>query len=215
MKTEVRSAQIRRFAAAVLCLGSILAGMSLFRIVPVEAQEQAKQKTDAVAVVSDLDDIERLRVINPLQLQPDQIDKLVAALTNAQADYDKKVNALGASIFVASASEVHEVRKRALAGVAIPRDFDDRMKKLQADFLKQRDDLNTANIKIVAAACRGILSTKQISIATKMERDQYEKDHPDIKTATDAQLFNLYCVDVFISNLRSIPLLRDVRAAAK
>jgi hypothetical protein len=181
----------------------------------VHAQEKppAKAEATATAVVSDLDDIDRLRVLNPLKLEPDQLDKLAVALTTAQAEYDKKVNALGVSIFASSASEARAVKKDTLGGAPIPKDFDDKMKKLQADFLKKRDDLNVENIKNVGVACRVVLTDKQVTVATKMERDQWEKDHPDAKNATDNQLFNLYCVDMFISNPKIVALLKEMRAA--
>jgi hypothetical protein len=179
------------------------------------AQDKPPAKTDATMIVSDLDDIERLRALNPLKLQPEQLDKLIAALKTAQTDYDKKVNAIGASVFGPAGSEVREVKKQTLAGNAIPKEFDEKMKKLQADFLKQRDDLNTANIVGVSAAVKAILTDKQVAAATKLERDQWDKDHPGGKGATDAQLFNLYCLDMFISGARTVPLLEEVRAAAK
>src|SRR6185437_14245466 len=98
-----------------------------------------------------------------------------------QTEYDAKVNALGASIFGPTASEVRDVKKAALAGSAIPKAFDDKMRKLQEDFFKQRDDLNTANIKAVSAACKAVLTEKQVATATKLERDQWNKDHADGK----------------------------------
>ena len=201
--------------AASLGLVLFLAGWALFGGATVRAQDKPATKLDAAAIVSDLDDIERLRVINPLKLQPDQMDKLITALTSAQADYDKKVNTLGTTIFGSSGAEIHNVRAKALSGAEIPKEFDDKIKKLQSDFLKQRDDLNIENIKRVAAVCRIALTDKQIAVATKMERDEYTKNHSDAKSVTDVQLFNLYCVDVFISNPRVVAQLKDARAAAK
>jgi len=202
-------------AVAALGLAAALTCGALLRGSAVAAQEKAAAKSDATAIVIDLDDIERLRALTPLKLQPEQIDKLIAALTTAQTDYEAKVNALGTTIFASSAAEVRDVKKQALSGTAIPSAFDEKMRKLQADFLKQRDDLNTANIKAVAAACKAVLTDKQVATATKLERDQWNKDHSDAKGATDSQLYNLYCVDLFISSPRSIPLLKEMRAAAK
>jgi hypothetical protein len=67
----------------------------------------------------------------------------------------------------------------------------------------------------VAAAVKTILNDKQVATATKLERDQWNKDHPGDKSATDSQLFNLYCLDMFISGARTVPFLEEVRAAAK
>ncbi len=211
----VGAPQAARAAVIALGLAAVLAGSVFPRGSSVAAQEKATAKPDAAAIVVDLDDIERLRALIPLKLQPEQVDKLIVALTTAQKDYDTKVNALGTTIFGSSASEVRDVKKQALTGTAIPAAFDDKMRKLQADFLKQRDDLNTANIKAVAAACKAILTDQQVATATKLERDQWNKDHTDSKGVTDSQLYNLYCVDLFISSPRSVPLLKEMRAAAK
>jgi hypothetical protein len=216
---QISSRQTRAWRAGVAlaaaCLATTMFGGPALRGGRALAQEKPTDKQAATAVVADLDDIDRLRVLNPLKLEPDQIDKLVAALTSAQADYEKKVNSLGAGTFGPVASEARDVKRQVLTGGAIPRDFDDKIKKIQTDFLKQRDDLNTANIKAVAAACRSVLTDRQVTVATKLERDQWNKDHPDVKDATDTQLFNLYCVDLFIANPRAIPLLKEMRAAAK
>ena len=218
MNSSFMPGRARRFAVATvlaLAMAVGLIGSAHLHGSSVAAQEKAAAKLDPSAIVVDLDDIEKLRALIPLKLQPDQLDKLAAALTAAQTDYDAKVTALGSSVFGSSASEIRDVKKQALTGAPIPKDFDDKMKRLQADFLKQRDDLNTANIKTVAAACKAILTDAQVATATKLERDQWNKDHPTIKDATDTQLYNLYCVDLFISNPRAIPLLKEMRAAAK
>jgi len=217
MSSFMNSIRRQRSAAYFAALGLALAfAFNTFAHSGVaHAQDKPAAKTDATLIVADLDDIERLRSLNPLKLQPDQVDKLIAAMKSAQADYDKKVNALGSTVFGPTASEVRDMKKQVLAGNAIPKDFDEKMKKLQADFLKQRDDLNTANIVSVSAAVKAILTDKQVATATKLERDQWDKDHPGGKGATDTQLFNLYCLDIFISGTRTVPLLEEVRAAVK
>jgi len=205
--------QIARRLLLYLGVGSVVAIAALIWNGSVAADE--KSKAEAAAIVADLDDIERLRALNPLKLEPDQLDKLVAALTKAQTEYDTKINTLGMSIFGSSAAEARDVKKQALVGTPIPKDFDDKVKRLQTEFLKQRDTINTNNITHVADLCKMVLTDKQVAVATKLERDQWEKDHPDIKNATDAQLYNLYCLDVFISGSRTVALLKEMRAAAK
>lgn len=199
----------------VACVVSALIGGAALHGSHVDAQEKPPVKSDAAAIVVELDDIDRLRVLNPLKLQPDQLDKLATALSSAQADYDKKVKALGEAVFGPTAGEVQAMKKQVLGGGAVPKEFEDKIKKLQADFLKQRDELNTANIQHVASACKMVLTDTQVAAATKLERDQWEKDHTDSKNVTDTQLFNLYCVDMFISNPRAVPLLKEMRAAVK
>lgn len=202
---------------ASLCLLSTICVSALLRTDSARAQDpNGGGSASATAIVSDLDDIDRLRVLNPLKLTPDQMDKLIAALTAAQADYDKKVNALGASLLAPTAGEVRTMKKQVLGGAAIPKEFDDKIKKLQADFLKQRDGLNAENIQRVSGVCKVILTEKQAADATKQERDAWEVDHPSAKSkATDAQLFNLFVVDTFISYSRIIPLLKEMKAGGQ
>ena len=213
-RASQRASRVRSGVLAASLILSLAMGIwALGHVSTVGAQEKPAAKTEAVAVVSDLEDIERLRVLNALKMQPDQVDKLIAALATAQAEYDRKVNDLGSSIFASTASEVRDVKKKMLGGAALPKDFEDKMKKLQIDFLKKRDDLNVENIKSVGVACRIVLTDTQVATATRMERELWEKEHPDAKGATDNQLFNLYCVDMFISNPRIVPLLKEVKAA--
>ena len=178
------------------------------------AQEQNPPgASSAAAIVNDLDDIDRLRVLNPLKLTSDQMDKLIAALTAAQADYDKKVNALGATLLAPNAEEVRTTKRQVLGGAPVPKEFDDKIKKLQSDFLKQRDGLNAENIQRVSGVCKVILTEKQTAEATKQERDVWEAAHPNTKKSSDAQLFNLFVVDTFISYPRIVPLLKEMKAA--
>src|SRR5258708_1950678 len=59
---------------------------------PAVAQSQDASKATATAqeLAEAVDDIDRLRVLNPLKLTADQLDQLASGLTTIRADYDKK-----------------------------------------------------------------------------------------------------------------------------
>ena len=87
MNSSLYARRARRFAvAAVVALGMAagLIGSAHLHGNSVAAQEKAAAKPDPTAIVIDLDDLERLRALVPLKLQPGQVDKLIAAL-NARA----------------------------------------------------------------------------------------------------------------------------------
>lgn len=195
----------RLLIATVVCLTLICSRQA-------RAQD-TKPKVDATAIVLDLEDIDRLRSMAPLKITAEQAGKLAQALDSARTEYDKKVTELGTRVFGPLMQEARDIRKQMLAGGELPREFDDKVAAAQADFLKQRNTINTENIQKVATAVKGILTESQAALATKMERREWEKEHPDAKNATDGQLFNLYCVDVFISNPRAGALLKEIKGS--
>src|SRR5438874_357341 len=59
--------------------------------------QSASAQTDVfpkeiIALFDDINDIDKMRVLNPLKLTGDQLDKLIAAMKKAQDDYNKKLS---------------------------------------------------------------------------------------------------------------------------
>ncbi len=173
--------------------------------------DKASKEVEALKV--DLDDLDALHVLLPLKFTPEQMDKLIAAISSAKADYDKKYNALSGAPLLKIADEIRETRKKAVAGTPIPTAFDDRIRALQAEFYPKRADLDTANVVALSAAVKPILTADQIALCTKMETEAYKRNKRYNEKTTDAQFFNAYVLDIFISNPRIVPLLKDMRAA--
>ena len=103
----------------------------------------------------------------------------------------------------------------AITGKLSTKEFDDRIKKLQSDFLAQRDVLNRQNILRMSGEVTTILTKSQRASVAKMERDVLEKLHRFREGTTEGQLFNAYVVDMFINTVRIVPLLKDLKAAAE
>src|ERR1051325_11023201 len=78
-----------------------------------EAETNGRPTREAQALLDALDDIDTLRSLTPLKLSADQIDKLIAAVTAAKADYDKKVTALASGPVLKMADDIREARKQA------------------------------------------------------------------------------------------------------
>ena len=177
-----------------------------------QAQEPAVAA--ALALVGDVDDIDRLRSLNPLKLTGDQIDKLLAYLPTAQADYDKQLTILVSSPLKEMSEEIKTTKKLMLAGGTVPKVFDTKVKKIQMEYLDKKSQLYIDYIGKVTAECRKIMDEDQIASATKLEKTEYEKSHPGVK-ATDSQLYNQFVVDTFMGYYRIIPLLKEMKSSAK
>jgi hypothetical protein len=220
-------AMFTRIHPAVSRLTSLMAAISVlgagglafyFTAHPAGAQGQAatdsgQTSKEVQALQVELDDLDTLHVLLPMKFTPEQMDKLVAAISSAKADYDKKYAALSSAPLLKMADEIRETRKKAIAGTAIPTTFDDRVKGIQADFNTKRVELDTNNIVALSAVVKPIFTADQIALCTKMEIDAYKRNKRYSDKATDAQFFNAYVLDVFVGNPRTVPLLKEMRAA--
>lgn len=209
---------VSRLAPALTVVSLLVGGLGALHLSSHPARAQAPTNSGQSAKeVQDLqlalDDIDTLHVLLPLKLTPVQMDKLVAAISTAKAEYEKKLPALSNAPLLKMADEIRDMRKKAIAGTPVPSTFDDRIKGIQADFDAKRLELNTANILAVSNACKPILNADQIALCAKMEIDAYKRNKRYNDKATDAQYFNAYVVDVFIGNPRVMPLLKEMRAA--
>ncbi|HLK57364.1 MAG TPA: hypothetical protein VKU00_12415 [Chthonomonadaceae bacterium] len=180
-----------------------------------ETETNGRPTKEAQALLDALDDIDLLRSLTPLKLTPDQIDKLVAAIGAAKADYDKQVTTLVSGPVVKLSDEIRAMHKQALAGKGSTKEFDDKIKKMQSDFLSQRDKLNQQNILRMSGEVSKILTSSQRATVAKMEKDVLVKLNNYREGTTEAQLFNAYVVDVFINTGRIVPILKDLKAATE
>lgn len=229
LPTGRRNRDVRRRILSVLrCVsaGAVFAG-GLLMITPNRAATQTPpsppDKTAAATpdpsmpspatlkLFDEIDDIDKLRVLNPLKLTTDQMDKLADMITKAKAVYDKKVAAIATTRVVAMADEIHAVKKATLAGGEIPTAFDDKVKKIQDDFLAQRDKINAENFKSLIDQSRTILNESQIATCIKLAKTV--KPANVTVTTPDDRWFNVYVLDVFINYPRIVPLLKEMKVA--
>jgi len=185
---------------------------------PARAQGQtapasAQPSKDVQELQTALDDLDALHVLLPLKLTAEQMDKIAAAITSAKTEYDKQYAALSNGSLLKMADEIRETRKKAIAGTPVPAAFDTRIQGLQAELNTKRVDMDTKNLVALSGVIKPILTADQIAICAKLEVDAYKRNKRYNEKTTDAQFFNAYVLDVFISNPRAVTLLKEMRAS--
>jgi len=180
---------------------------------PTPAGQQTPEVSakQAQEIKDELDEISILRYLNVLQLTPIQMDQLINAVTFETSAYQTKLNTLGATPFLKMLDEIHTVHQQALKGGDIPKEFMDRVKKIEDDFIAKREQLYAQYIKNLTAAYRRILKPEQITAVVSLLR---ENAGQEIK-GTDDQFLNAFSVQVLLGNARAMPVLKEMRAAAK
>jgi hypothetical protein len=168
---------------------------------------------DVAILREDLTDIDHLRFLSPLKLTPDQLDRLIAALETARAEYDRKVKELAEPLMRSMSDEIRAVKRQALAGSDPPKEFDDKVRKMEADFLKKRAEVNNQNLAKLGTKFREIVTDQQAETAMKLAKDSATQGGKDAK-GSDAQWINFYVLNVFLdNNPRIVPLLKELRKA--
>ncbi len=207
--------RLSSLTAVLLLLGGGIAALHLSsHSARAQAPPNPTQPSKAVEdLLLELDDLDTLHILLPLKLTPEQMDKLIPMFTTAKTDFDKKSAALTSAALLKMADEIRATRKKAIAGTAIPTEFDDRVKAIQMEVAGKRKELDTTNIVAVSNACKTILNADQYALCAKMETDAYKRNKRYNDKATVAQYFNAYVMDAFIANPRTIPLLKEMRAA--
>jgi hypothetical protein len=164
--------------------------------------------TEVVALFDDINDIDKLRVINALKLSDDQIEQIISALKQFQGAYNKVLADSVVPPVKEIAKEIKETRARMLKGASVPSDLDDKVKKLQDAYIKKRDAVEYNTLKGTADAIKKILSSSQVATAASLAK----KATPSAK-GEDDKFFNLYVMNVFLRYTRIVLLLEDVRKA--
>ncbi len=176
---------------------------------------EQQDKSSVTDLLDELDDIDFVRSLTPLKLSPDQIDKLIAVITDAKTQYDKKIADLSSSTIGAMADEIHKRHKDAVAGGPVSGTFDKKVQQVMKDFYAKRDTLNADNIVTMSAACGKILTADQKMKAEQLEKDTLVKLGKKLDPSnTDSMYLNLYVVDIFIGYRRIVPLLKELKPSA-
>ncbi len=186
---------------------------------PVRARAQGQESPPPSSKEIDqlydmLDDINKLNVLNPLKLTPDQLDKLIAVADATATDYAQKVAALKAQSIHDLAKEIRATKQRAVAGGEITQSFLTQIISRSDSLAKKRDDLDINTWVAMIAKVRQILTPDQYNTAIKEIRTQADKE-PDINShGKPEQWFNMFVLQVFLKYPRIVPLLKEMRAAA-
>ncbi|MCL5284030.1 MAG: hypothetical protein M1330_04895 [Armatimonadetes bacterium] len=159
----------------------------------------------AADLFTEIADIDKLRILNPLGLTADEIQQLVTIIKSAQVKYNQKLVKLAVDPLEKLATQIHQTKQQALTGAPIPKDFDQQIKDLQSKFEKERTDLDNQTLTSLADQIHSVVTDKQF----KMMVDQARKVEPNSK-GTDQQYFNLFVREVFIRYPRIVTLLEQM-----
>jgi len=165
------------------------------------------------SLFNDISDIDKLRILNPLELTPEQIDRLIVVIKRAQDDYNRKLADAAVPPIRKIAGEIKETRRKLLTGGSVPKDLDDKVKKIQADFMEKHRQQRNVTLKGLSDAVREVLTKKQVATATSLARNFLDEEGRTSSKTTDAQYFNYYVLQTFILYPRILPLLEDMKKA--
>lgn len=191
-----------------LCLALMLSiGLGVC-LTHADAQEDPIMPPETAQIFDWIDDIDKMRILNPVNLTADQLDKIIPFLQKRQKEYNRRIIELAVEPLKAIADDIKNTRTKLLAGGSVPADLDDRIKRLQRQFADQRKVEQDKNLKLVADTIKSVLTTEQYKDIVAMAR----RDFTDMK-GTDEQFYNLWIRETIIAYPRIIPLLQDMRNA--
>ncbi len=175
---------------------------------PATAQDDPVMPRETEAIFAHIDDLDKLRLLNPLNLTAGQLDKIIPLIKERQKAYNRRIIELAVEPLKAVANQIADTRRKLLSGGSIPQELDDRIKQLQKDFADRRKVEQDKNLKLVSDGIRAVLTERQIREIVAMARR-------DFRTAdgTDAQFFNLWIRETIIVYDRIVPLLEEMRKA--
>lgn len=195
-------------------LALLAAGLAVCGVLASGGQQPpSAPPAEQAALLTAINDIDKLRVLNPLKLKPDQIDRMVPVIERSQKDYTRRVADAMTGPLRAMADDISSTRSKVLAGGAIPAAFDERLKKLQDQFLEQRKREDEATLRALSEEMRKVLTPEQVATAASLARKSTESDGKATLRGTDEQFFNLYLIGTVIHYARIVPLLKDMRQA--
>lgn len=190
--------------AAMLCVGAAR--------LPLTAQNELVP-AEVSALFDDISDIDKMRVLNPLELTPEQLDRLIKIIRKSQNDFNRKLAEVAVPPIRRLAREIKETRRRLLPGGEVPKDLDEKVKKIQADFSARRAEEEYNTLKSVSDAVREVLTKEQVKTAVMLARTLTMKDGKPTLRGEDDKFFNGYVLGTFILYPRIIPLLEDMKQA--
>ncbi|NUQ71142.1 MAG: hypothetical protein HUU17_10005 [Chthonomonadales bacterium] len=175
---------------------------------PASAQADPSLPPGTSAVFDAIDDLDKLRLLNPIGINGAQARKIVELLETRQKAYNQRLIELAVEPLKAIGEEIKATRDRLLTGGSIPTELDERIKKSQKDFVAKRKVEQDKNLKLVADGFRAILTPEQNKKIIDSARQDFEMGR-----GTDEQFYNLWVRETIIAYPRILPLFRDIAKA--
>ena len=166
---------------------------------------------EVISLFNDINDIDKLRVINALKLTNEQLDQIIASIKAFQVAYNKALVDTVLPPLKEIAKDIKESRTKMLKGGAVPSELDEKIKKIQDAYIKKRDTVEFNTLKGLADSCRKILTSSQIALAASLARKGTEVEGKPTAKGDDEKFFNLYVLQVILRYPRIVALLEDVK----
>lgn len=192
-----------------LYVSAVIAASLLIANSPVSAQTEVP--TEVVTLFDEINDIDKLRVINALKLTNDQRDSIIEALKQFRAAYNKVLVDTVVPPLREISKEVKETRGKMLKGGSVPPDLDEKVKKIQAAYVKKRDTVEFNTLKGMSETIKKILTSSQFLTAADLARKGTTVDGKPTARGDDDKFFNLFILNVFLRYPRILTLLEDVK----
>ena len=171
-----RSIAIFRFLpSAFVGITSVLCAPLAIHAAPIPNPPGVEETGSAQRLLDELDDIDVVRYITPLKLTGEEIDKLSTAITDTNAQFDKKLADLRLATVGKMADEIHKRHKDTVAGGPSSKDFDDKVKAAMVEFYSQREKVYAESLLAIATTCGKILTADQKKMAAQLEKDMFAK----------------------------------------
>ena len=194
----------------------VLASLALAALAAPVARAQGTQAApmspEVVKLFEAIDDIDKLRILNPLQFTAEQLESVIAIVERSQRQYNRTLADAAVPPVQGIGDAIASTRAKLLAGGEVPKDFDERVKKLQADLVRRREEVDRTTITRLAADIKALLAPEQFATAVRLAREYLSKGGVKA-TGTDDQFFNIYIAGTFIAYPRIVPLMRDMHDA--
>src|SRR5687768_14270016 len=168
---------------------------------------------EVIALFDDINDIDKLRVINTLKLTNDQLEQIIAAIKLFQLAYNKTLVDTVLPPLKEITKDIKDTRTKMLKGASMPTDLDEKVKKLQEAFVKKRDTVEYNTLKGMSDTFKKILSASQVAAAVTVAKEATKVEGKPTAKGEDDKFFNLYVLNVFLRYPRIMTLLEDVRKA--
>jgi len=184
---------------------------------PANAQVAPGATNEIAQLIDDLNDIDAMRPLLPLKLTASQMDKMIALISEAQSNYDRRLKAVAGPALTRLADRIKVVKSKTLKGEAIPKDFDSLAKEAETEILTKRKTIDAETVSGIATAMETILTPEQMKLAGKLDRDALIKLNKATANTqrTDELWFASYVKDAIFTVPRIVLVLKQMRSATE
>lgn len=145
-----------------------------------------------------LAELDWLNAVLPLDLKPEQIDKLIEAnrkvLQKVRDQYANEAKELRAK-----KEQILKARADAVQGKATPKEFIEEMKELEKKAMQKRAELRLEAVRETGKELKPVFAEEQMKYMVKRSREVLKERKVDVEKATDDQLYWFFVEYVFLS----------------